>query len=408
MSDVSEVEYLNKIATEEERNPATYPELYNLSAAFLYRFMARPLERSRPEFLYLPFLQNAPRSKTILELTGLMGEWNMAWEQGQLRSQTIFYRKEWSRLKRKVPLLKELQNRNVYLLPNTEKRFNAYLPLFSMLPLSLLERYGLPPIRKMVWPTVAPLDWYHVEPFLPDDFQERLSRAFAAHVWPLIDSGSSPRAFSKDEPLRLLAHNLDFWLPHAVRVAEARLSQNYFVELETEKDRQDLAEIQANVPKDEATVDRCRQGGHIWLGEAEAREATSEMVEIADKSDQLKSLIDAIRSNRVEEDFSEVWSYAREDFERKLHRKRSRVRIKFVELSEAENIIGPESEIHERSCWQDFFAILDEKELQLVVCLTKSATNLSEAARLLGYANHAPVSKALARIRKKARDILDN
>jgi hypothetical protein len=160
------------------------------------------------------------------------------------------------------------------------------------------------------------------------------------------------------------------------------------------------------VSEDEATVDRCRMGGHIWLGEDEAREATGAMIESADKNDRLRALIDAVRSNRVEEDFSARWSYAREDFERKLYRKRNKVRIKFVELNEAEGVVGPESELADRLIWQDFFALLDAKERQIVVCLTKSATNLTEAAEILGYANHAPVSKALTRIRRKAAQLL--
>jgi hypothetical protein len=274
-----------------------------------------------------------------------------------------------------------------------------------MLPVPILKQFGLPPIQRMTWPTISNYHLQHIEPFLPVDFRERLSRAFAAFVWPMI-GGSSLNAFSRDEPLKLLAHNLDFWLPHAVQVAEDLMTEFDFVEIESEQDRIDLAKIQAEIPADEGTVDRCRKGGSIWRGEVEAREAAAQMVENADKFSALRSLFDAVQSNRVEEDFSHRWSYAREDFERKLYRKRSKIRVKFVELSEAEGVVGPQSELADRLVWRDFFALLDAKERQIVVCLTKSATNLTEAAEMLGYANHAPVSKALARIRKKAEQLL--
>jgi hypothetical protein len=59
-------------------------------------------------------------------------------------------------------------------------------------------------------------------------------------------------------------------------------------------------------------------GGTLWIGEDEASQVTAEIVNAADRNGQLRGLIDAIKSNRVVDDFSPRWSYAREDFERKL------------------------------------------------------------------------------------------
>jgi len=59
-------------------------------------------------------------------------------------------------------------------------------------------------------------------------------------------------------------------------------------------------------------------GSDLWRGEAEAAEALQWTVDKADAGGQLRGILDAVRSNRVEDDFSEHWSYAREDFERKL------------------------------------------------------------------------------------------
>jgi hypothetical protein len=117
-------------------------------------------------------------------------------------------------------------------------------------------------------------------------------------------------------------------------------------------------------------------------------------------------MIDAVRSNRVEEDFSSRWSYAREDFERKLYSKRSKVRVKFVEIECANSVVGPHSDITENLLWQDFMTLLEPKERRIVVCLTRGTTRLSEIASALGYANHSPVSKALAQVRRKARLLL--
>jgi hypothetical protein len=69
-------------------------------------------------------------------------------------------------------------------------------------------------------------------------------------------------------------------------------------------------------------------------------------------------------------------------------------------------VVGPHSDITDNLLWRDFMAMLDPKERQIVVCLTRSTTKLAEVAAELGYANHSPVSKRLAVIREKARKLL--
>lgn len=350
------------IASEEERNPSVFPELYNLSGAFMYQFLPRPKQPARPEFLFLPSPKRGMKNPSVTEFAGVMGQWNIAWEAGQLRSRVVFSSKERRKIFKALPALSSTHDRNVYLLPGTAKRFDAYLPLYSLLPLHIL---GLPAIRKMIWPTIAPMNSYNIEPFLPIDFRDRLSKAFASHIWPFIEGGSSISSFGKQEPIRLLAHNLDFWVPNAVRVAEQRLASFDRVAIESDSVRSKLAKVRGAIAEDdEVLIDTCRMGGSIWQGEAEAHEATEELVQAADADYQLRGLVDAIRSNRVEEDFSNRWSYAREDFERKLYRKRSRIRVKFVELKEADGIVGPQREVSEKLLWQDFFALLDSKERQ--------------------------------------------
>ena len=390
---------LRLTANPEESTPEVYPELYNLSAAFFFKFIPRPKKPSRPEFLYVP-----PNNKKHLEVTGLFAEWNLAWESAQLRNVTMF-RKHQRVAKRRIPGISGIENKNVYLLLDTPKRLEAYTPLFAMLPIEVLNRFGLPPLRRMLWPSSGAFYRNEAESELPPDFRSRLSKAFAYHVWSHFESGSRLHAFSKDDPLQMLAHNLDFWLPHATRVIENRLSRMDLVEFENKKDMSQLKRIQSSIdPTEEFSIDRCRMGGPIWMGSEDALEASREMIKVADTNDKLCSLINAIRSNRVEEDFSARWSYAREDFERKLYNKRSRIRVKFVELDHAASVVGAESEIHDSEVWHDFFAILNEKEKEIVVCLAGGQTNLSEAAIALGYANHSPISKALQRIRKKVKE----
>jgi hypothetical protein len=134
-------------------------------------------------------------------------------------------------------------------------------------------------------------------------------------------------------------------------------------------------------------------GGTIWSGEAGAIELTREIVAAADRDGRLSGIVDAIRSHRVEEDFSPIWSRAREDLERKLYRKRSKVQPVFIELYDTVPTHGPESEVTDRVAWQHFFTLLDKKEKRIVICLRSGPTTVGDIARELGYPYHSPISK---------------
>jgi hypothetical protein len=144
------------------------------------------------------------------------------------------------------------------------------------------------------------------------------------------------------------------------------------------------------------------------MGEDEAWEAAQELVDVADEHGSLRSIIDAVKSNRIQDDFSSVWSYEREDFERKMHRKRSKVKVVFVEMSDTVPVYSEDTEVHEQLLWGDFMTLLDAKERRVAVCLRRGTIGAVDISKELGYANHSPISKALAKIRRKASEFFDN
>jgi hypothetical protein len=212
-------------------------------------------------------------------------------------------------------------------------------------------------------------------------------------------------AFTGNDPLVVLAHGLDYWLPYIDVVIQNRMRQLGRVKFDNRKQAARMKQIQSKCAP-EVTVARPLFGGLAWMGEYEANEATAEMIEFADKQGRLRSIIDTIKSNRVEEDFSPIWSYAREDFERKLYRKRNKVKVQFVQLDDTIPTHGPDAEVHEDRLWQSLFAILKPKERRIVICLRNGLTRLSDIGQVLGYSNHSAVSKALKKIREKATRLL--
>lgn len=126
------------------------------------------------------------------------------------------------------------------------------------------------------------------------------------------------------------------------------------------------------------------------------------VVDEADRDGRLRGVPDAVRSNRVEDDFSDHWTFARDDFERKLHDKRSKVSVRFAELTDTIPVQGPRPTWSESPVVAEFIALLNEKDRQVVVVLNSGATKLTDVADILGYAKHSAISKRLTKIRLEA------
>ncbi|MFE3444951.1 hypothetical protein ACFXNW_18120 [Nocardia sp. NPDC059180] len=152
---------------------------------------------------------------------------------------------------------------------------------------------------------------------------------------------------------------------------------------------------------------RPRTGGTVWSGEDDAADVVAETIEAADRTGRLRGILDAVCSHRAEDDFSPRWSYAREDFERKLHGKRRKVKVSFMELPDTIPVQGPESDVVGNIVTNDFLALLDPRNREIVVLLSSGMSRATEIAHRLGYANHSAVSKRLAQIRRTAEVYFD-
>ena len=384
----------NDLVKENEITQDNYPNLMNLSAAFFYEFAPRPILPKPPEYIYIPL-----SSEPTIDLDVFMSQWNTAWESAQIRLDLFE-----EDLPNNLEWLKKYKNENIYLIPNYGTKYYAYSSLFHLLPVRLLKKYNFPLLRDGHWPHNL-RKWYY-DSCMPSDFEHRLSHAFAQHLWPLINSSGTLNKYSDSDPLKILAHNLDFWLPYANQVIEDILRTFPRVDFESTKQKNLIEKAKKTLPSD-LIIDRPLKGGTIWQGEEEAWKITKDIFEKADSNGHLRSIIDAVRSNRIEDDFSSQWSYEREDFERKLYKKRSKIKVSFVELSDTLPVHGPESEVYENLMWEDFLALLDTKERRIVVLLRNGITKVGEVSKILGYANHSPISKALSKIREKALLLLD-
>jgi hypothetical protein len=375
-------------ASGDRLEPDMYPRMTNLSAGHMFRAVVHADLPERPEFVTVP----RDDMNTVAGQLAV-AKWNMVWEAAQFRRRFF----DDDELPSPFAEIADSGDVNVVFVPRTETRYFEYAPMFHLLSRRTAERFGLPLLHAAQWPFV--MRHADVDRYLPADFADRLARGWASAVWRHLVSGSPVSAFSGDDPIRLLAHDLDFWLPAVTRAIEDLLGEFPVVDNGIEPGEVPLVDgsILAG-----ATLANPRAGGDLWRGEQEAGEMLAAVVHEADADGRLRGILDAVKSNRVVDDFSDRWSNAREDFERKLYRKRSKVKVRFVELTDTIPVQGPEAEVEGRLVSRDFLALLDPKDRQIVVLLQSGETKLTNVAEKLGYANHSAVSKRLTRIRRQA------
>ncbi len=375
-----------------------YPHLTNFPAGAFYKCLPIPTKRKPPEFV----LFNPPtrESGRYWEVAVPLSEWNMAWESGQDRINLF-----WDRLPTELQWLQRFDECNLYVLPSGKgMEYYTYGPLYELLPARIKERHRLLLFNRTNWPFIADHNRIYIEAFMKGDVERRLSRAFASHIWPLLSSSNRVNpigSFTKDDPLKLLAHDLKFWLPAVYRVCEDRVLSWEPRPPHDAQEEEHIRILREQHP--ELNIQPPSWGGSLWRGEDDAWEATQELVDYADSNGQIRGIVDAIKSNRVQDDFTDrIWSRAKEDFERKLYHKRNKVRVRFVEVDDAIPIHNPSADIHENLLWDGFMSLLNHKEKEVIVCLRKGLSQHLEISAELGYAGHSSVTKLLARIRKKA------
>jgi hypothetical protein len=378
-------------ADEDAATAEMYPRVFCRSAGFMYKRVVRPHEPLPPEYITLPV--DGRRDEDAVRLDVSIAQWNMLWESAQFRRR--FFSEE--DLPEPLREIADHGDVNVFFVPRTTSRYYEYAPLFHLLPRAALQRHGLPLLSAGQWPYVIQTE--PVDRFLPADFEKRLSRAWASVAWRHLNSGTGMSRFSGTDPIRILAHNLDFWLPAVTAAIQEILSDLPVVDADLE---QVPIALQDGTFLEGAVAASPRVGTDVWRGEDEAAEVVRSTVEHADATGRLRGILDAVNSNRVEDDFSDCWSYAREDFERKLYSKRSKIKVRFVELTDTIPVQGPETEVIANLVYSDFLTLLDPRERQVVVLMNSGITKLTEIAGLMGYKNHSPISKRLARIQKKA------
>ena len=338
------------------------------------------------------------------ELVGLVATWNREYEGGSCRDGDCL-----ERLQHLLPGPFQAANPNLFLAPRANGFSHLEVMLGSVVPASILSKYGIAKQRANLW--LVP---WHKD--LQPGYGRACCAAFEEHVWRRLARSSRCRHdfFSPDSPLRLLAGDSQYWASRLYRVALARyetFAPTTHIDDEwhtIEAIEQDLAEQVPDWKEQGLLIRRPRMGGTIWdiSDQAECEEVVDEMLDGLGLMEPLDPLLDLLHSHRAHEDFSNQYSWIKEDFERSFYSKRSRVKVVMVEtIDEFPAWNAGECFGHEDLIFRDLLSCFDRKDQRVLIALRHGKTT-TEIARESGLKGHASISRRISQIKKRVRRLM--
>lgn len=243
--------------------------------------------------------------------------------------------------------------------------------------------------------------------------------AFSREIWKRL----APRArfhedaFAPRSSLRLIAGDARFWMHRLYRIALDR-REALFRPCADDADRtwRPLETLRRSVlsalPAEDHhrfEVRRPMMGGTIWDGEdADQRDDVLRSAVDGDGViESIEPVVETLLSDAVDSDFSDRTSWIREDFERRFHHKRARLKVAVLETVDDAPVWGePDAAGYGHVLYRDVLSFLDVRQKKLVIAL-RLGKSASDIARDAGLRGHASIARQIARLKRKVARILD-
>ena len=357
--------------------------------------------------LELVFVNRPPDASTRIDLEVFAVMWNSGYDGGFIRDGKIS-----DELERIIPGLMEFESPHVFLVPSVEGHTELHFMLLSVVPANVVQRYGIRKERANLW--LLPLR--HPEQRW-DAIADRTISAFHEFIWSRLARTKRCRYefFSKDSPIKLLADDSRYWMSRLYRIALARRENMPVTEHEDEwwepleQLKEEFAQwLPADSDHENFFIRRPRMGGALWdmHDEEECEEVVEEMLDGCGLMEPIDPILDVIQSQPAHEDFSERYSWIKEDFERSFYSKRSRVRVTLIEtIDEFPAWEHGEAEGYADVLFRDVLARFNRSDRELLIALRHGKTT-SEIARECGYKSHSHISRRLAIVKERLRRLL--
>lgn len=302
-----------------------------------------------------------------------------------------------------VPGIEKVDNPNVILVPRIQGFTELHAMLASVLPDPTLRRARIKRERSNFW--LWPV-------WRKNRGARSIASAFDSFIWERLTKGKRQRnGLGAKSSLRLLAGDATFWMSRLYRVAIER--RQAFPEVDPEPTWRSLdalnTEFQKMVPEhDRFFLRRPLTGGWLWDPEdPDDRESViREMLSGVGTMDSVLPVVEALQSRPTHEDFSDHYSWVKEDFERTFYSKRAKLRVTFLEtIDDCPTRDGAETLGYENLLFRDLLAVCNVRERRLIIALRQGKT-VSEIAREHNLRGHAAISRRIARLKARIRPLL--
>jgi len=324
------------------------------------------------------------------------------------------------------------KNPNVVVAPTHHGYSELMGMLGSLLPDNVLERYGVgrPRPHFWLWPCSESIHLRSFENFkkysraklnqLEDQHLQRLASiipsAFEQWIWGKLVGCKrfGMHDFASNSSLRLLAGDVRFWMHRLYRIAIDLYESRPPTEHEDDGWRS-LEEIESHlndyIEKDDRQnfhISRPRVGGDLWYpDDPDERDWIADLLIDGDTTvESLSPITEILLGSAAHEDFSDRYSWVKEDFERAFYSKRSRVKIKLFEFVDQCPVHdGLDTPGYQDVLFRDLMAFFDERDRTIILALRQGKTQ-SEIAEQLGHSGHASISRRVKHIEQKMMRLL--
>lgn len=270
-----------------------------------------------------------------------------------------------------------------------EIKNREFLPLFYLIPkevfcgeLEVFSKVSRNPIK-------AVSDCESLGIIETHYFSGLVLKYYAYYIWIILNQGNNIEAYSLDDPVYKLVHDIVFW--------------------------KEMLEEEGLIWKPDDLLDFALAYPDYEMPYKSREEIETILLRIVKKANikyGLLKMIEAIDENRCFEDFEEIRSRQKIDFWRSWYHTRTQHPMTSLEdyLENPTNYGSPsrnspkydskmEEKIVEKVAIDEFMATLPDKDKQILKLRMKDHT-MSEIASMLGYANHSGVKKRIDKIGK--------
>jgi hypothetical protein len=242
--------------------------------------------------------------------------------------------------------------------------------------------------------------------------------AFEQWIWTKLVRSKRFRIsdFAETSSLRMLAGDVRFWMHRLYRIA-MEMYESFPPTTHEDDEWIGLDEIEQkmreSIPSGEHArfqVTRPRVSGYLWDPHiAKDREEIGKLLLDGETTvESLEPVVEVLLREGSHEDFSDRYSWVKEDFERAFYSKRTKIKVTLHEfIDECPVHDGIDTPGYDGILFRDLMAFFNQRDQTLILALREGQTK-SQIAERMGHAGHAAISRRVKAIEQKVRHLLAN